>query len=296
VPTGLLSNLTSRLAGAIEQADVLDAVADRVQGALSKLPIKGPVRSALSGTWLGHPAHPFLVATPIGCWTSASVLDLLGQRRAAQTLVGAGVLSVVPTAMTGISDWMDTDGAERRVGLVHWSSNVAATWCYGLSWNARRKGRHARGIVWSIAGAGIASGAGWLGGHLAYAMGVGVDTNAFDGGALEWTALDIDPPAGPDPVRAVAKGTPLVVSRQPEGLRALADRCSHRGGPLSEGTVEGGCVTCPWHGSRFDLATGAVVEGPASVAQPSYEVRERDGLVEVRRVEERSLRNNTVRA
>jgi len=75
----------------------------------------------------------------------------------------------------------------------------------------------------------------------------------------------------------------------------LADRCSHRGGPLSGGEMDNGCVTCPWHGSRFDLATGDVRQGPAVVAQPVYETRSSSGTVEVRRDEQRSLRMNSTR-
>ena len=55
--------------------------------------------------------------------------------------------------------------------------------------------------------------------------------------------------------------------------RAVDDECTHAGGNLSEGEVDGGVVTCPWHGARFDLATGAVLSGPAGRAVKSYPVR-----------------------
>jgi nitrite reductase/ring-hydroxylating ferredoxin subunit len=75
----------------------------------------------------------------------------------------------------------------------------------------------------------------------------------------------------------------------------LADRCTHRGGPLSEGTIEDDCVTCPWHGSSFSLTDGGVRRGPAVAPQPVYDVRvEADGI-DVRRDEPRSLRVNPVR-
>jgi nitrite reductase/ring-hydroxylating ferredoxin subunit len=64
---------------------------------------------------------------------------------------------------------------------------------------------------------------------------------------------------------------------------ALADHCSHAGGPLHEGEVDGElCVTCPWHLSRFSLTDGRVEAGPASVPVPVFDVRERDGGYEVR--------------
>ena len=67
-------------------------------------------------------------------------------------------------------------------------------------------------------------------------------------------------------------------------VHALANRCTHRGGPLHEGEVADGQVTCPWHGSRFELSTGSVCAGPAASPQPLYEARAREGQIEVRQV------------
>jgi chlorite dismutase len=62
-------------------------------------------------------------------------------------------------------------------------------------------------------------------------------------------------------------------------LYALGNRCSHANGPLVEGAVEDGCVTCPWHSSRFDLATGQPRGGPAVKPVPTYRVKVEDGSV-----------------
>jgi nitrite reductase/ring-hydroxylating ferredoxin subunit/uncharacterized membrane protein len=288
-----LHALAVRTATAIERSQRLDHLADALNRVVAKPTVPDRLQGWISGTWLGHPVHPFLVSTPIGCWTSASILDALGQRRAAQTLVGAGVVSVVPTAVTGLSDWVDTDGAERRVGFVHLAVNTVATSVYALSWLARRKQHHGLGVGLAVVGAGVASAGGWLGGHLAYALGVGVDTNAFDAGPLEWTHLDVQIPEGQRPMRAAVGSTPLLVVSQPDGVKVIADRCSHRGAPLSDGEVADGCVTCPWHGSRFDLASGEVRRGPAVVPQPTYQVREGADGIDVRRDEARALRQNT---
>jgi nitrite reductase/ring-hydroxylating ferredoxin subunit/uncharacterized membrane protein len=290
-----LNDVAAALSARIEHAEQLDAPAERLNQALSALPIPDRLRSALSGTWLGHPVHPLLVATPIGCWTSASILDVIGQRDAARTLIGAGVISVAPTAATGLSDWLDTSGAERRVGLVHLGVNLAATAVYGASWWARRRGRHTTGIALAVLGAVAASAAGWAGGHLAYGLGVGVDTNAFGAGPIDWTELDVVVEDSGH-LRTTVGPTPVLVASDDGLVRVLADRCSHRGAPLSDGEVADGCVTCPWHGSRFDLATGNVVRGPAVVPQPVYEVRDRDGVIEVRRDEARALRGNSTQA
>ncbi|HET9076723.1 MAG TPA: Rieske (2Fe-2S) protein [Acidimicrobiales bacterium] len=283
------------LAHRIEQAEVLDRPAGRISAAVSG-PLADPSRrDALSGSWLGHPVHPALVALPLGCWSAASLMDLVGERMAARKLVAAGLLAAVPTAATGLSDWLDTAGAERRVGLVHMAANSAATVVYAASWRARRRDHHLRGAALGLLGAGLAGAGGWLGGHLSYALGVGVDTNAFDAGPSEWTPLGVEVPGGGEPVRAVVGSVPVVASRQADGVRVLAERCSHRGGPLSEGEVGDGCVTCPWHGSRFDLATGAVRQGPAVVEQPVYEVRQTPEGIQVRRDEPRALRSNSVK-
>ncbi len=53
---------------------------------------------------------------------------------------------------------------------------------------------------------------------------------------------------------------------------AIGDTCTHRGGPLSEGDVQGIKVTCPWHGADFDLKTGAAFGPPAQNGVPSYKV------------------------
>ena len=104
----------------------------------------------------------------------------------------------------------------------------------------------------SLAGYAVAGLGGWLGGHLAYALGVGVDTTAFQHLPPEWTdvAGESDVPSrGGLPVDAA--GVPVLLARDDGGaIVALADRCTHRGGPLHEGEFTDGCINCPWHGSR----------------------------------------------
>jgi len=294
--------LVSNAIGSIETASTLDQLATPLSSALHRVLRPGPLVDCLAGKPLRHPAHPALVSAPIGCWTGALVADLVGEARAGQALTGAGVLCALPAAATGASDWVDTTGAERRVGLVHLGANLAATALYAASWWARRRGRRPLGLSLGLAGAAVASGAGWLGGHLAYAMGVGVDTNAFDGGPVEWTAVNGEG-TGSGPVgRASAAGVSLAVVRTDNTggastvlPRVLAGRCSHRGGPLADGELEAGCLRCPWHGSSFEMSTGQVRHGPATLPQPVYEVRVHDGALQVRRDEPRSLRVNPVR-
>jgi nitrite reductase/ring-hydroxylating ferredoxin subunit len=276
-----------KLPEAAESAAFLDRPADLLAGAVGNLVPAGPVKDALSGTWLGHALHPMLTDLPIGFWTSAWVLDHVGGKRAApaaRTLVALGILAAVPTAVSGASDWSDTTGEERRVGLVHATANTVALACYTVSYVHRRAGRRGKGILWGWLGAGAATVGGQLGGHLITALGVGVDHTTFDVGPREWTAAG----AAADlvegrPAVVRAGGIDVLVLREGDRLLAMADHCTHRGGPLHEGRVEAGCIVCPWHQSAFRLEDGEIERGPASLPQPRYEARILAGVVEVRR-------------
>jgi nitrite reductase/ring-hydroxylating ferredoxin subunit/uncharacterized membrane protein len=282
----------------LESAEGLDKPAELLSGLISKVIPPGPIKDLLSGTYIGHPVHPMLVTVPIGAWVSVSVLDVLGgkgSQDAARKLVALGVLSALPTAVTGASDWSDTLGAERRVGLVHAVGNYAAMAVYGLSYVARRKGRHGRGAVLALGGAGLLAATGYLGGHLSYAYGVGVDTTAFQGGPEDWTEVARDEDVHEGKAHQVdVGGVPVLLTRVTDRVVAIFDRCTHRGGPLHEGRIDGDCVECPWHGSRFRLVDGSVEHGPATLPQPRLEVKLTDGRVYVRRTEARALRSNPV--
>jgi nitrite reductase/ring-hydroxylating ferredoxin subunit/uncharacterized membrane protein len=275
-----------RFPDALESAAFLDAPADALMGAVSKAIPAGPVKDALSGTWLGHAVHPALTDLPIGFWTSAWMLDLIGGKRsanAARMLVGLGIASAIPTAATGASDWADTAAPEKRVGLVHAAANSIALACYIVSFVHRVRGRRTKGVLWGLYGATAATVGGALGGHLVQALGIGVDNTVFDQGPEEWTAAGsaLDLVEG-EPMAVTADGIDVLIVQEGDRLLALADRCSHRGGPLHEGDVVLGCIECPWHQSRFRLEDGEVAQGPAVHPQPRFEARVVDGVVEVR--------------
>jgi uncharacterized membrane protein len=163
----------------IEQASALDRLAASAQGVLRKAVPDGAAKEVLQGKPLGHPLHPALVAVPIGAWASATLFDLLGDGVGARRLTAIGCIAALPAALAGGTDWLSTDGEQRRVGMVHAVLNDAALTCYTLSWQARRRGAHRRGLVLSLAGGGLLGAGGWLGGHLAYSLGVGVDATTF---------------------------------------------------------------------------------------------------------------------
>jgi nitrite reductase/ring-hydroxylating ferredoxin subunit/uncharacterized membrane protein len=245
----------------------------------------GRIKDLLSGTWLGHPLHPMLTDLPIGFWTCSLALDVLAGdrgREASRTLVGLGVVAAVPTAVSGWSDWVDTEGEERRVGVAHAVGNLAATALYATSWLMRRRGGRA-GLALALAGGGVASATAYLGGHLVYGRGLGVDRTAFDRLPRRWTrATEAASLTDGRPVAVDVRGMKILLVRRGDEILAIHDVCSHRGGPLHQGEVGPDTVTCPWHGSCFDLRDGEIVRGPATAPQPSFETRLVDGAVELR--------------
>ena len=282
------SVLRQAVAERIEQLGLVDPVAEQLQKAVRKLvPAGSELKDALSGTWLGHPLHPALTDVVVGAWTSALVLDVVGGEGAeggADLLVGAGVLAAVPTAATGASDWAELRGGTRRVGSVHAVGNNTALVLHALSLAARRRGERGRGRALSALGFGVASFSAWLGGHLSFSQGVGVNQTAFDSGPSDWTAVAEERDVTDGTLTpGSANGVAIALARRDGQIHALADRCSHRGCSLHEGELNAdGTITCPCHGSTFRL-DGSIVKGPATSPQPSFEVRTNAGSVEVRR-------------
>jgi uncharacterized membrane protein len=160
-----------RAVEAVAGARWLDAISDVAARALPDAMRTGRTRDILGGRWLGHPAHPMLTDFPLGMWMSASVLDLIPGDHAAASrrLVAGGLLATAPTVATGWSDWLHANRRERRIGVVHAATNVAAAGLYAASWRARRRDRRGAGIVLGLAGGVVATMGGLLGGHLSTA-------------------------------------------------------------------------------------------------------------------------------
>lgn len=291
--------LLDRAVGVVESAEALDPISKALDTAIRPVVTGRWVRTLLSGTPFGHPAHPALVAVPIGSWVAVSSLDVFGDdqaRRAGRHLALLGCAAAVPSAITGLSDWLDTEGAERRVGLVHASLNLTALALYATSARVRRKGSLGLGVALAGAGSVVVTAAGWLGGHLAYARGVGVDTTAFQVIAEDWTdVIAAQKVRSGQLTAATVAGVSVLFTRIEEQIVALDGRCTHRGGPLHEGSIDGTTITCPWHHSEFDATDGRVRCGPATRPQRVLDVRVVDGTVQVRRhVEHGTLRTNPV--
>jgi nitrite reductase/ring-hydroxylating ferredoxin subunit/uncharacterized membrane protein len=278
------------LVSQVESSEVLDPVAKAIGKAVRDNVPNGPIKDALSGTWLGHAAHPMLTDVVIGSFTSASLLDLLapGDGRASERLIGVGLAAYLPTAAAGLNDWADAepvDDAVRRAGLLHAASNAVAAMLYAGSLRARRRGNRGRGAFLGLTGMGVLMIGGYLGGHMSLNKGIGPDQTVFDPGPTDWSvAANASQLAEGRPLRVVVSDTPVLLLQKGDQVFAIHDRCSHRGCSLSDGTLDSLEIVCACHGSRFDLRDGAVKEGPATAAQPAFQVRIRDDRVELRRL------------
>lgn len=248
------------------------------------------IEDFLHGEFLGHPLHPVLTHIPVGMWVLAALLDPWGgsvaARAGADLAVAVGVVMAIPTALTGSTDYYPYgDASIRRIGGLHALLNVIGVFLYALSWLCRYEESRDLARFFSyvgFAGVGIS---GYLGGLLVYEKRIGANHAPIveDETAPEnWTVVaklsDLQEGV---PLRATAGEVPIVLVRRGEVVDALADKCSHQGGPLSEGKLVDGCLECPWHQTRFRLADGQVAQGPSVFAQPKYPVRLTDGNVEV---------------
>jgi nitrite reductase/ring-hydroxylating ferredoxin subunit/uncharacterized membrane protein len=269
----------------------MDGVAEKVQGAVGKAyealgPNGKALKNVMHGSLLGHPLHPAVTDLPIGCWLVGLVADASGNRGAAGSAhvlaLGTGAVS----AASGYTDFHETYGHERRVALTHGAMMTTAFGLQAVSLLLRlgggRKARR-RAVTLSTAGFALVVASGYLGGDLVYGIGTAVNRNAF----LEAPEDFVDVGASGDfpegALRRVQAGAaPVLVVRRNGELLGVSAVCSHAGGPLDEGELDGDCVTCPWHGSRFRLTDGQVVGGPATFSQPSFVVREHDGRVEAK--------------
>jgi nitrite reductase/ring-hydroxylating ferredoxin subunit/uncharacterized membrane protein len=242
------------------------------------------VRDLISGRWLGHPMHAVLTDAPIGILFLVIVFDVLGQPVAATWTLVIGILAMIAAAIAGLADYADTDGTPRERATLHATLMTSAFILYGLSGIARIGSGGGLIAVWlSIVAFLVLSAGAYVGGDVVYVLGNMVNHHAFRGAGTKWISLepteldaDGDIPAG-RPVKAKLGINSLVLVRDGTRILALHDTCAHAGGPLSSGKLVDDKIECPWHYSRYELATGHVVRGPSSYDQPAYEVRLKDG-------------------
>jgi len=178
------------------------------------------------GRWVGHALHPALSDLPIGLWSSAFVLDVLGKDVPANgtrldpsaTLSAAGLVAAAATATTGVADWNVSDTEDRRIGLFHGVLNAGGMTLQGTSLVARLSGRRATARALGAAGLAVTAAAGFVGGHLVQGRAVMVNRVATATGPTRWvqaiaeTDLPDDTPTGVE-----VEGRPVL----------LQARCTH---------------------------------------------------------------------
>jgi nitrite reductase/ring-hydroxylating ferredoxin subunit/uncharacterized membrane protein len=240
-----------------------------------------PIQHVLNGTWLGHPVHAVVTDVAVGALTVSIVADLIGQSLVADVSMLLGVLAMVASAVTGLADYAEVDGNARYRATVHFTVMVVTLVLYLVSLVIRSGAPADRlvPIVLAVVAYLLLSLGAAIGGDLVYLIGTHVNRNAWRGTGAKWIKLDLgglpDIPEG-GPTRLKLGINELAVVRNGDRILAVHAVCAHAGGPLPDGTVVGDAIECPWHASRFRLADGHVVRGPAMYDQPAYEVRRSD--------------------
>ncbi|HUS17581.1 MAG TPA: Rieske 2Fe-2S domain-containing protein, partial [Chloroflexia bacterium] len=175
-------------------------------------------------------------------------------------------------------------GTQRRMGVIHALLNTVGLLLNVASLMVRRDGTN-RGLARGLSAAGFLSSfcAAYVGGDLVYRKGQAVNRDAWVEGPEKFT----DIAAAADLVdgqmhQYEVEGTAVVLVQDGDGLHAFAGICPHFGGPLWEGTLEDHCVTCPWHGSQFDIRDGSLLHGPSTHPVPHFQTRTRNGRIQVR--------------
>lgn len=280
--------MNSVLKSLASSASWLDAPAETIRTALSPLLGEDAPRSmkdALYGVWLGHPLHPLMTDISIGGWTMSMICDVLGQEEAADTTLMIGTISGVGTALTGAAQWFDTTNEEapRRMGALHAMLNGTALGFYTAACILRENDARAAGIATAWTGHILSTTSAWIGGHLSYELGIGVNRDTVRFGVEEWAdAIAVDDLSDGKPHRVEIDEVPVMILKDGDEMLATSPVCAHLAGPLDEGEIENGCVTCPWHGSVYNLHTGEVVHGPATGPIRVYDTRIEGDTVQVR--------------
>lgn len=281
----------------LDRQEWLDQSAEWLQTAVQSFyqslgTIGQKIADLLHGTWLGHPVHSVTTDVPTGAYTAAFTMDLLemttGEEafgKGADAAITLGVAGAISSAVTGITDWQHTTGHARRVGMAHAILNTGALVCYLLSLSARKNRNREAGWGLAMVGYGATLAAAYLGGHLVYSQKIGVDhaprAKHFPDGFTPTMRYD-DLPEN-QLFRVEVDNKPVLLVRRSGRVFAIAETCSHLGGPLAEGELEDdNTVICPWHRSRFSLEDGRLIHGPSVYDQPCFDTRVQDGMIEVR--------------
>jgi nitrite reductase/ring-hydroxylating ferredoxin subunit len=185
------------------------------------------------------------------------------------------------------------DSSAKKRGLLHGGMNVCALLLFAfIAWRRGSAGEPVDGTSILLSALGVVGilFSGWLGATLVYRNQIGIDHRYANAG--KWKERTLDSWERPvlntkelsegQMMLAHIEGERVAIGKCEQGMAAFSDRCTHKGGPLSDGALGGCTVQCPWHGSQFDVQTGRVVAGPAEKKIGTYEHEVRGGEVFVR--------------
>lgn len=252
-----------------------------------------------------HPIHPALIPFPLAFLIGAFGFDALGVLtsneawwRTGGYLAWVGIASALIAAVPGFIDYIYTvppNSTGKQRATRHMLVNLSAVALFASA--ATLRGGPAIQpdlplLLIELIGVGLLSAGGWMGGVLVGRNMISVDHRYA--GAGKWKEETVSARPGEPFVAARADElavdqmkllrTPvgrIVLARTESGFVAFDDRCTHRGGSLADGALMCATVQCPWHGSQFDVSTGAVRSGPAQEAIRTYAVEEQDGVIRV---------------
>ncbi len=282
----------------IRKQDWLEPVAEAVQGGVGGFyRMLGKPGQALKNllhgtTLLGHPLHPAVTDIPVGAWIVGIVADWVAlgtgalPASAGNLALAVGLAGAVLSAASGYTDFHETFGHERRVAITHGLTMTVVVVLEAISLALRWGGGsnvHLPAVILATVALALMFFGANLGGQLSFGMGTMVNRGAFLDGPDEFVAIG---PAADFPDgsmrKADAGGLAVLVLRRGDQFFAISNVCSHAGGPLDEGTLQGDVVTCPWHGSQFCIRDGRTLAGPATFPQATMLTRQKDGILEVR--------------
>ena len=256
-----------------------------------------------TASFKGHPIHPALIPLPFAFLVGAFGFNAAGLlieeaelARIGGWLAVVGVASALVAAVPGFIDYFYTvppRSTGKQRATRHMIVNLSAVILFTLSLVLRDGVQDTTSwinFVIELAAVALLGAGGWMGGVLVSRNQISVDHRYADAG--KWREEHVRGSAGtsvrvaradelkPNQLKLLhTERGRIVLGRTESGWVAFDDRCTHRGGSLADGVMMCGTVQCPWHGSQFDCASGAVRAGPARESIRTYRVEERDGAV-----------------
>src|SRR5688572_6495780 len=253
----------------------------------------------------GHPIHPALIPFPFAFLVGAVAFDATGALvdRPAFWTTGAylalgGIGAALVAAIPGFVDYFLTvppKSSAKRRATKHMLLNLSAVGLFAAAWALRGSAESRPELLQLLleaAGAGLLTVGSWMGGTLTFRNQIGVDHRYARAG--KWSEEHVTADAEGSAILARSgeleidqmklvhvNGRRIVLARTADGYVAFDDRCTHKGGSLAGGSMMCGRVQCPWHGSQFDVASGAVKAGPAEKAIEAFRVEKRGDRLQI---------------